>query len=276
MQKESSQNEIIASQIIVGILTLYVSYWIFINIEANLPVAILNFEKKYYFEGTIFMLIFLASLIFQIIVLTQMLKNKTSKYKFSNFQRNFHPFFKDENQDNLLYDYIFASIISFIFFYIFPYIYYYFSKDTDGYFSKDTDGLGAFFAILSHLGILIAAITRNETLDKLPVKLMETNKICLILPYEDYINKQISDDEPHLSLNQSFEFKVKELPRDETEKNTIEIRNNNTPNNSALISRIEDCGLANVIRNGDIIKSRLVSVGEFAKLEIELSIDKVP
>ncbi len=202
-----------------------------------------------------------------------MLKNKISKYEFTNFKRNFHPFFKDENQKDLLSEYIFASSVITIILFIIPYILNYFGYDTG--LDDDTTRLdGGLFAIYVHIGILMVSTKRNDTLDKLPVKLMETNKISLILPYEDYINKKINDDEPHLNLNQSFEFTVKKLPRNESEKNTIEISNNNTPNNSALIARIEDCGLASAIRNGDVIKSRLVSIGEFAKLEIEISIQK--
>jgi hypothetical protein len=267
MIQESSQKEIIVSKIIVGILTLYVVYWIGINLSSNGQYATLHFKNKDYFSGIFSSILCIAILIFQIAVLTQILKNKTSKHKFTNFKRNFHPFFKDENQDDLLFKYILISIGSFILWFIFPLILDYFSKDDLGY------NPSTLFAVYAHFGILYAVSARNNTLDKLPVKLMKTNKITLILPYEDYINKKIIDDEPHLKLNQSFEFKIKNLPRNESEKNTIEIRNNNTPINSALITKIEDWGLANAIRNGNAIKSRLVSIGEFAKLEIELSLE---
>lgn len=116
------------------------------------------------------------------------------------------------------------------------------------------DGFSFFAAVLVHYGILEAVNKRNKVLDKLPVKFMEPNKLSLILEYEDYINKKIIDDEPPLYLNQSFEIQLKNLPRNDSVKNTIEIRNNHTPVYSVLVARIEDYGLANAIRNGAVIK----------------------
>jgi hypothetical protein len=269
MIRESSQKEIVVSKIIIGILSIYVVYWLGINLSSNGQWVILHFKNKNYFAGTIMIFVCLAILIFQIIALTQMLKNKKSKYNFKNFQRNFHPFFKDENQEYKLSGYIFLLVVIFLFHILIPLIVNYFSKDGLGF------NIPTLFAFYAHVAILSEAHDRNNTLDKLPVKLMQKHKISLILPYEDYINKKIVDDEPHLQLNQSFEFTVKKVPRTESEKATIEIKNNNTPNNPALISSIEDSDLANIIRNGGAVKSRLISIGEFAKLEIELSIDKV-
>ena len=266
MQKESNKIEIAVSKIIFGILAIYVIYWIGINLSSNGKFAIDNFQNKDYFDGFIFSILCLAIFIFQIVILVQIFQGKTSKYLYTNFEREFHPFFKDENQKDELNSYIGISIFIVIIYFVIPYIIMYFIDDQ----SVDPPTL---LAIYVHYGIIKIIYDRKETLNKLPIKLMKANNIRLLLKYDDYLNKQISDDEPHLLINQSFELKIKNLPRNEKEKNLIEIRNKNTPNNSALISMIEDSGLANAIRSGEVIKTRLVSIREFAELEIEISID---
>jgi len=264
MQNESSRREILVSKIIVGIFAIYVLYTMGGNLyNIRLP-------NKNLPNGEIIILTSFIFLIFQILILAKIFRKKSSKYKFTNFERKFHPFFKDENQDVLLFEYLLISIGSFVIWFVLPYIIEYFNK---GAIKWDIPSL---FAVYVYLGIISAVNKRNKILDTLPIKFMESNKLSLILEYEDYINKRIIDDEPHLYLNQSFEFQLKNLPRNDSEKNTIEIRNNHTPVNSALVARIEDYGLANAIRNGSVIKSRLVSIREFANLEIEISIHKTP
>ena len=266
MQKESNKSEIVVSKIIFGILAIYIIYWFGFNISSNREFIIDSFQNKNYFAGFIFAILTIAISIFQIVILVQIFQDKTSEYVFTNFEREFHPFFKDENQEDELNSYIGISIFTVVIYFVIPWILQYFMND----YNLDPATLLAGYV---HIGVILAISERKKTLNKLPIKLMKANNIRLMLKYDDYLNEQISDDEPHLIINQAFELNIKHLPRNEREKNLIEIRNNNTPNNSALIARIEDVGLANAIRSGDVIKTRLVSIREFAELEIEISID---
>ncbi len=66
----------------------------------------------------------------------------------------------------------------------------------------------------------------------------------------------------------------KEYPRNFDEENTIEIRNYETPNTPALVTKIIDGGLSSAINDGYELKVRVVDVKRFGELEIELSLHK--
>ena len=88
--------------------------------------------------------------------------------------------------------------------------------------------------------------------------------------YYDYINKKIDDDEPHLELNQSFEFQVKEHFRNSLEERQITIINPKTPNNPSIVMVLESAFLANHIRNGDKLKAKLIKILPNTELVIEI------
>jgi hypothetical protein len=103
---------------------------------------------------------------------------------------------------------------------------------------------------------------------------VKSSKIRLQVKYLDYINHKIADDEPHLTINQNFDVSLKSLPRNDSEKNLIEIKNPNTPINSALVYNIVDKDLADTLKYGYVLKAKLIAIKEEGNLEIELSLRK--
>ena len=101
---------------------------------------------------------------------------------------------------------------------------------------------------------------------------MKSSKIRLQVKYQDYLNNKIVDDEPHLTINQNFDVSLKSLPRNDSEKNLIEIKNPNTPINPALVYKIEDKDLADDLRIGYVLRAKLIAIKEKGNLEIELSL----
>ena len=93
--------------------------------------------------------------------------------------------------------------------------------------------------------------------------------------YQDYINHKIVDDEPHLKVNQFLKAIKKEYPRTSEEKNTIEIRNYETPANPALVTKIVDFWLSKIIDDGYDLKVRVVAIKDFGELEIEIWLDNI-
>jgi hypothetical protein len=104
---------------------------------------------------------------------------------------------------------------------------------------------------------------------------MKSNSLRLIVKYEDYLNHKIADDKPHLKINQNFDVSLKTLPRNTSEKNLIEIKNPNTPISPALVYKIEDAGLAQALKDGYVLRAKLIEIKKEGNLEIELSLKEI-
>ena len=92
--------------------------------------------------------------------------------------------------------------------------------------------------------------------------------------YLDYINRKIPDDEPHLEIGQSMLVSLKEMPRNEKEKNEVEIKNPNTPDNPAMICKINNRALANKLREGGCeLNVKLFEIGDYGRVTLEMFLD---
>lgn len=103
---------------------------------------------------------------------------------------------------------------------------------------------------------------------------MKIHSLKMNVKYEDYLHRKIVDDEPHLKVNQFLKPLKKEYPRTPIEKETIEIKNYETPVSPALVTKIKDSGLSTAIDDGYDLKVRVVAIKDFGELEIEMWLDK--
>ena len=140
-----------------------------------------------------------------------------------------------------------------------------------------SDGFSRSF--FEFLGIFLAFYTvteRNKFLKHFPNYIMYKGySLRMDAKYQDYINHKIVDDEPHLKVNQFLKAIKKEYPRTSEEKNTIEIRNYETPANPALVTKIVDFWLSKIIDDGYDLKVRVVAIKDFGELEIEMWLDNI-
>ena len=99
----------------------------------------------------------------------------------------------------------------------------------------------------------------------------ERCRLNLFTSYLDYENKKIEDDKPSLKIDQFFEVKTREFPRNSIDENEVLILNSKTSKKTALVTIIEDKNLADILRKGESeLKAQLVSIHEHTKLEIAL------
>jgi hypothetical protein len=212
-------------------------------------------------------LIHLGVFIFRIFLIKRLTNPKESKYTFINFNRGFHPFFVDKNHESHLKSGLYVFIYWNLSFGI-PFILKYFN-----YFKFEIiTPVYYLYNIFIHISIFSVISIRNSVLNSFPVEFLKSNRVRMIVKYEDYINHKIVDDEPHLTINQYFDVNLKSLPRNSSEKNVTQIKNPNTPINPVLVYKIEDKDLADAIREGYILKVKLVEIKEEGNLEIELSL----
>jgi hypothetical protein len=102
---------------------------------------------------------------------------------------------------------------------------------------------------------------------------IQNHALQLIVNYDDFINRKI--DKPSLIIGQDFLIKIHEHPRNEDEKNTVLIINQNTTPNPSIVTVIINKELADGLRNNEfILKTELKSISEFTKLEIALWLDR--
>jgi hypothetical protein len=102
---------------------------------------------------------------------------------------------------------------------------------------------------------------------------IQNHALQLIVNYDDFINRKI--DNPTLIIGQDFLIKIHEHPRNEDEKNTVLIINQNTTPNPSIVTVIINKELADGLRNNEfILKTELKSISEFTKLEIALWLDR--
>lgn len=269
--RKPSYKEIIISKVITVIFLVYIitsmlygpltKFGEWLDRNARLEYAQRGWDLGFYAYAHF--LITIGIFIFQIFLIKILIFPKKSKIHFTNFYRGFHPFFLDKNQKknliNIIGFPIFLSIVILV-------------HILSGEATKKT----AIYVLnfVYHLSIIQLIIERQEIINTFPVNFMKSNSLRLIVKYQDYINHKIADDEPHLTINQNFDVSLKSLPRNDSEKNLIEIKNPNTPINPALVYKIEDKDLADALRNGFVLRAKLIEIKEEGNLEIELSLRK--
>ena len=265
--REPSYKEIIISKVITVIFVLYLIasmiygplskfvYWLDKN--ARLEYANRHFGFYEYSQ----LLLYFGIFFFQLFLIKQLWFPKSSKFYFPNFNRGFHPIYAKINGENLLQIglirfFVTALIIGFIIY----------NSDIT------KEGLVLVMLFFINIWIYFIILNRTEELKSFPVEFVKSSKIRLQVKYQDYLNNKIVDDEPHLTINQNFDVSLKSLPRNDSEKNLIEIKNPNTPINPALVYKIEDKDLADDLRIGYVLRAKLIAIKEKGNLEIELSL----
>jgi hypothetical protein len=250
--REPSYKEVIISKVICGVLT-FILMLPHLNSINQAAITVGNLEptgwRWYLVEG-----IFLLPFLLKILLIYHLLFPKKSKIKFLNYERSFHPFHIN-NKGNIL-----LVFIVYIFFLIFDFVSFPDKRFLNSNFIQLFTIILTFFLIKN----------RYNLLNTFPVQFLKLNKIRLLVKYQDYINHKIVDDEPHLTINQNFDVSFKSIPRNDSEKELIEIKNPNTPINPALVYKIKDKDLADKIRGGYVLKAKLVQIKEGGNLEIEL------
>jgi hypothetical protein len=258
---ESSIRDILISKTICVILA-FILITPHLNSINQFPITfnnfLINFEplgwKWYLFEG-----IFLLPFLFKILLIIHLLFPRQIKIKFLNYKRSFHPYWKDLKLDKNFISSL-HIISGFVFFVAIV---------------ETAIGNIPNFAMQFTLMVLgfIFVINRSKVLNKLPTFFIKQNKLIMVVDYEDYLNKKIVDDEPHIKVNQNLKAVLKKHPRTTEEKETIEIINPETPGVPALVTKIKDAGITNAISNGYELKVRVLQMREFGKLEIMLWLD---
>jgi hypothetical protein len=267
--REPSYKEIIISKVITVIFVLYLiasmiyvplfKFLIWIGTNAQGKYSNRHFGSYEYSQ----LLLYFGIFFFQLFLIKQLWFPKSSKFYFANFNRGFHPIYAKINGENLLQ-------IGLIRFFVTALIFGLIIYNLD--ITKERLVFNAFIFI--NIWIYFIILNRKEELKSFPVEFVKSSKIRLQVKYLDYINHKIADDEPHLTINQNFDVSIKSLPRNDSEKNLIEIKNPNTPINPALVYNIKDKDLADTLRNGYILKAKLIAIKEEGNLEIELSLKK--
>ena len=251
--RQSNHKEIIISQIIAGVILVYLLSFLKPSLERFIRTEPINFKDFYLF--CIYKVLFFFHLIFQLFLIIKLIYPYESKYNILNFKRKFHPFYSDKNgKFNFTLLLFFVSITIFL---------------IKEYFEEDEHFYDVFSFLLPFFVFLLIMMRRAE-LNSFPVEFLKSNRVRIIVKYEDYINHKIADDEPHLTINQYFDVNLKSLPRNSSEKDLIEIKNLNTPINPALVYKIEDGELAQLIRDSYVLNAKLIEIKEEGSLEIEL------
>jgi hypothetical protein len=218
------------------------------------------FTEGFNFEiiiESIFYIVYLGVLIFEGYLFFRLINPKKSKLIFTNFNRGFHPIFIDEDGKNQL-----SSFLGPGFFCFFVVVIY-------NYFQENSFEL---ISVINIYAMFCAGFifSRYEVLTKFPIYILKIQSLKMNVKYEDYLHHKIVDDEPHLKVNQFLMPLKKEYPRTSEEKETIELRNYETPANPALVTKIVDFGLSKIIDDGYNLKVRVVAIKDFGELEIEM------
>jgi hypothetical protein len=266
---ESNKRDILISKIITGITIVYLFSFIIESLSLAQHTTPLSRTQQFNFSVLFAILIKVGLFCFQIFLIARLIYPKKAKINFINFERGFHPFFIDSNQESEL-SFRLTIFVFFNFVFLLGFTLCYFN-----FLNYDLDrGLFLYNAYI-HLMIIWSIQSRNKILNSFPLEFMKINKLSLRMnvKYEDYINHKIVDDEPHLKVNQFLMPLKKEYPRTSEEKETIELRNYETPANPALVTKIVDFGLSKIIDDGYDFKVRVVAIKDFGELEIEMWLD---
>jgi len=241
--REPSYKEIIISKVIIGIIIVSVFPFEFIKLIMN------GLLKNHNYK-----ILLLGLALFQIYLIIRLIYPKASKYKTINRFPCY--FLNNEGKQDF-------SIILII-----------------GVLASALIGLSDGFSrsFFEFLGIFLAFYTvtqRNEFLKYFPSYIMYKGySLRMDAKYQDYLNHKIVDDEPHLTINQNFDISFKSIPRNDSEKELIEIKNPNAPIHPAIVHKIKDEFLANWLRDGYVLRAKLIAINEEGNLEIELSLLK--
>jgi hypothetical protein len=247
---QQNNKDILISKISIGIWIFYL--FSFFNNWAQNWFYAGGWSDYFRTVGIVEFLFTFGMFIFQFFLIWRLLKPKKTNKTYTNFTINFHPVFKNPYEKKLFL--IFTSFVFILFFDILP------------------EELTIQFNPVTH-AVIYYLISRWKSLrNSFPVNFMKSNSLRLIVKYQDYINHKIADDEPHLTINQNFDVSLKSLPRNDSEKNLIEIKNPDTPINPALVHKIKDKDLADALRGGYELRAKLIAIKEEGNLEIELSL----
>ena len=254
-------SKIYISFIILCTLPIYTIQKLFILVN-------LLIEKKYVilYQFSFFFHLFLESgiLFLQIYLIVKLINPNKSRYKYTNLNLGFHPFFISNEGENIMYKYM----ISFLFLSI-------------SCFATSWNNLNNFLdfhIVLEFIGIIFSIyviIDRYSSLNELPLYIMKFNRIRMLIKYEDYINYKIADDKPHIEVNQFLIVIKKEYPRTSEEKQTIEIRNFQTSGSPALVTKFNDSRLVKAIDEGHELKVRIFDIKEYGEIEIEMWLENI-
>jgi hypothetical protein len=266
VQIESNKKEILISKIIAILLLGYLSYSILKDIKI-LELQDTNVSFFIPFKISYFLIFFLIVKLFMIF---RLIFTKKSKFSFTNFERTFHSMFKDKEGSRIDYSRNIGAIF-------FLSLVFGCMKDVSKHNvlinPNSIEFIIEFFIIFCSISVILSRI---NVLNTFPTNFMKpyrnTDGLIIKVKYEDYLKNRISDDEPHLTINQNFDVSLKSLPRNDSEKNLIEIKNPNTPINPALVYNIKDKDLADALRDGYVLKAKLIEIKEEGNLEIELSL----
>jgi hypothetical protein len=190
---------------------------------------------------------------------------------------NFHPFYFWYGRWGANYNLISSSIRSdtFLILVCIPTIFtlgIIFDKDFASHFLIRGSILFAFTLLISFYILTITSYRKNYKY--FPTFILK--KADRIIIETEYINFQKENSEfplPHLKEGQEFACKLMEMPRNEKEKNTVFIFNPNHPEKNYLVTKIEDSGLCDLIRNENNLKASLHKIEDNAVLQIKLWIE---
>jgi hypothetical protein len=265
---ESTEKEILISKTITTLLLVYLFYLIRSDIK------ILDSEDTYAFFIRPFKISYFIwfFLIVKLFVIFRLIFTKQSKYSFTNFERTFHSMFNNKygyriDFEKNIWGILILSIMCGG------------TAGVHGHSDKlfNPTSIVLMFKFFVLLYTLSMILLRNNVLNTFPTDFIKpyrnTNGLIIVVKYEDYLNRKISDDKPHLTIGQKFDVVFKTFPRNSAEKKLIEIKNPNTPNSPALVCKFKDEGLADAIRGGYSLNAELINIKEEGNLEIKLSLE---
>ena len=216
------------------------------------------------FDKIITIVIALIGLIFYVLSLT----HDETKYVFRNFKYKFSLF---QSIDNNIED-GYNVLLGAAFFTLLLTSWHFFLDNNN--FQSDIH----FFMmnLLFCFIVIIMFLKKREFYQTFPFSHLLSRNLNLFTLYLDYKNNIIEDDKPFIEINQFFEVKAREYPRNSVEENEVLILNPKTPKKPALVTIIEDKNLADMVREGKYeLKAQLISIQELTILEIDLWLEQI-
>jgi hypothetical protein len=258
---ESSPREIRNSKIISKTIffVLFSSSLFALGIFFSIPKS-KNVDDKI-FQIIIGLFVLLIFVLYNILIYYFLVYNRKSKYEFVNYKIQYHPFYKNGKlAESILLP--FLPMVGGSFFIFMSFLF----GRTD---ENTLSSIFILFFYCSHGSLLNVCWNRIKYLNSFPVEKLHNHRIRIIFGYEDYLNNKIIDNEPRVYVGQDLRFSTIELPRDEKEKNSVKLFNDNTLDKPALITTINDENLRLALYNGYTLEAKIMNFHDFAKLEIE-------
>jgi hypothetical protein len=263
MRKETylTENQYPVSQLLMFFIAL-ISFFLIIR---GFYLIIFNFETVSYF--------FILTAVFSVIVIIYLGSSLTKKYNFKHRHFYFNLVRFCFNDGNLAPTYILLILLL-----GFPFLYFRDFIFSDIVLTSRVEVLFIIinllcFSLLLFLYGLLNRIYVKNIFPFFELSTIQNHLLILIVNYDDFINKKI--DNPCLNIGQDFLIKIHEHPRNEDEKNTVLLINQNTTPKPTIVTVIINKELADGLRNDEfILKTELKSISEFTKLEIALWLDR--